>query len=536
MNRKLRKTLDCLRHDRLSQLLIALAIFCAAGDFLLVRTAFFNADNVESFNALNGFLKGNVLLKGWFLTTDNFYLSDLPLFIIGSVFLHVNTALIYLIPYFTLLCLLAGAVLLVWQNGATKAQKKWGVISVLLLIGVPYTQAQSILLVSGCHGAIIAYSIFGLVVAQKILTKPNYLAGWLSVFCLIVFIVTSSDPQVDVYFIAPFIILTALRTWLFRRISRHEIYLLIGIIIFGVFGSIFPYGIGHIGGLHIIADVSSHFIPTLPALIHSIIAFVRQMAMSFGALPIILIGLPAHHLIAISHLLIFLLVLILCGWIFWSLPYQRNVIIAQWLVCGVLVLAAADIMSALFANLPSNPVPGQPTFMFRYVTPAFIYAALAATIQGQTLFANATLKLQRVAKYFAFFTAFFLLLPATEAIAIAARRPVYLHIMPQQKLADWLISHQLTYGVGDYWTAQMLNALTSGRVTADSVTPKSYLAAFHWAGDSHNIDSKRPPQFVVFTPKNDWNITLQDVTNTYGPPASVSIVNGYIIAVLKPPA
>lgn len=536
MMASIRNIFGKLRHDRLAHVLTALVLVCVAGDFLLVRSAYFNADNIESFNALHGFLKGNVLLKGWFLTTDNFYLSDLPLFVLGSVFLHTNTALIYLIPYFTLLCLLAGAVLLVWQSGKTKAQKQWGAVSVLLLIGIPYSQATSILLVSGCHAAIITYSVFGLIAAQKILEKPNFHPVWLVIFSLIVFIASSSDPQVDVYFIAPFIILTAIRTWLLRMVSRQEIYLLTASIMFGAVGSIFPYVLAHIGGLHIVADVSSHFIPTLQALIHSTIAFIRQMAMSFGALPIILFGLPGHRIIALSHSFVFLLVIILCGRIFWNLPYRRDAVMSQWLLCGILLLAVADIMSALFAGLPANPPPGQPTFMFRYVTPAFIYAALAAIIEGQDFFAGRSSKLQRRAKYMAFVMAFFLLLPAAEAITKAARQPDYLSVMPQQKLSDWLIAHRLTYGVGDYWTAQMLNALSAGQVTADSITLNTHLVAFHWAGDSHNIDSHRSPQFVVFTPKNDWNITLQDVTNTYGLPASVTNLNGYIIAILKPPA
>jgi hypothetical protein len=528
-----------LGQDPLGLVLIALTLFCVVGDFFIIRASFFDGDNVANFNELASVWSGNILLHGWSLTTDNFYLSDLvPCFLASAVF-GITPELIYIVPTIIMVLFIFGCLLLVWQTGQTARQRKLGGIAIILFIGLPFADPQSIFRVAACHAAVITYSIYGLLIAARLLDATRPSLWLLAVFDALTFITTSSDPQIILYFVLPLVALLGLRFWLFATISKVEILLGINMAIFAAIGSAFPYGLGHLGGFLTTPNVSGHFVASIPALVQNIRQFTRDLLASFDASSIVLTGLAGHRLIALSRLVCFIAVIFFCARIFWNTPRtatnEKSNLIGQWLLMGIVLLSAADLMSQLFSDASSGAAGTQPIFSFRYVTPIYVYASLAAVIEGQNYLSKVKEKswLRILNGIFAVLSIIFLF-GAVQATVQDARKPAYLAIAPERPVAAWLESNHLSYGVGDYWTTQMVTALSDKKVIADPVTDQGRLVPFPWIGNDKYLYANRPPQFVVFTPVNGWNISLQTITATYGAPAAVYNVNGYTIAVLKP--
>lgn len=541
MMASIRNIFGKLRHDRLAHVLTALAVSCVIGDFFIVRAGFLNGDNVYAYNELSAFLHGDIFLHGWSLATDNYYLSDLPPYLLGEAIFGRTVNLIWLTPYFIFLFFLAACLSLIWQTGQTTRQRQLGSIAVILLIGLPFADPQSTLRVSTNHAAVIAYSVLGLSIANQILTKSYGRFWWLAAFNLVTFIVTSSDPQVVFYFILPLIALLSMRYWLFTTMRRDELLLLGNVIIFASSGTAFPYILSQHGGFEVATNVSSQFTGSISALLCNFLILGHHILGSFDALQNTLTGLTANRFISTSRLAVLLVVILLCGKIYWKIPQTRiittRIFLGQWLVLGCTLLSFADLVSQEFTVNSIRLSHDAEIFRYHYVTPIYIYLSLAAIIQGQEELSVAISKRRKLwLGISATLAGALFIFAAGQAAIKSASRPAYITIAPQLAVTNWLILHHLNYGVGDYWTTQMVTALGAGKVIADPVILHTKLQPYLWANDIANLQAHRSPQFVVFTPKNDWNITLQDVTNTYGLPASVTNLNGYIIAILKPPA
>ena len=97
-----------------------------------------NGDSVQSYNEMLSIRDGNLLLRNWVLATDNFLLTDLPIFLLAGAVLGPGPRLIYLAPFLVFVLLLAGCLLLAAQAGANRRERLVGCTLVLLLLGVPY--------------------------------------------------------------------------------------------------------------------------------------------------------------------------------------------------------------------------------------------------------------------------------------------------------------------------------------------------------------------------------------------------------------
>jgi hypothetical protein len=66
------------------------------------------ADSVQNFNELDSIFSANVLLSHWVLAPDNFYLTDLPFYVIGRMLFGAQLWLLYGVPFVVYGLLLGG--------------------------------------------------------------------------------------------------------------------------------------------------------------------------------------------------------------------------------------------------------------------------------------------------------------------------------------------------------------------------------------------------------------------------------------------
>ena len=85
---------------------------------------------------------------------------------------------------------------------------------------------------------------------------------------------------------------------------------------------------------------------------------------------------------------------------------------------------------------------------------------------------------------------------------------------PPASVARWLEQHRLNNGVGEYWSAYIITALSGERVRVGPVAPRrGRLVPLLRLADSEWY--VRPPEFVIWTQKNQTGVTMEQVRATY---------------------
>jgi hypothetical protein len=110
-------------------------------------------------------------------------------------------------------------------------------------------------------------------------------------------------------------------------------------------------------------------------------------------------------------------------------------------------------------------------------------------------------------------------------------RPQWIDRNPALTAAGWLKSHALSQGVGEYWSANLLTAMSGSASTVRSVVPdKRKLVPYIWVEDWRFYVSA--PQFAIWREPNQTGVTETLVRSTYRV-CSLTNVAGYRIALLS---
>ncbi len=520
-----------------------LAAFCIIGDFFLFRSAHFNADNVGSFNELAAIRHGNFALHGWSLTSDNFYLTDLPLYAAVSCVTGRTPALIYLVPYLVFLMFLAGCIGLVLRAGQTRPQRLVAMTAVLLLLGVPDSAPQSIFLVSDVHASSIMYSVYALLMAMIYLQDPRRHPRLALLTGFIILIVAASDPLIDTYLTAGVGIACFVRFWSQRRLTFHESWLAGNIVGFTILGIFVPFLLTSHGGFALQQNFSLQFVSFFPQLAANLRAVWIDLLSLADARAGGLAGYAGAQMIAAAHMVALGVILFLGVKVIWDMPLRREPVIAQWLALGAVTLAVTDIVSQFFALQSGSYEPGMPLGAVRYVTPIFVFLVLAAILEGLRLLGEVQRpRLAKIGMIAAAMPACLMLAGAAQTFARAAAAPEFQANQAQIAVSRWLAARHFTYGIGEYWTAQLITAFSAGQVKTDSVIYTDRFLPGNWVGDMADLNAGRPPQFVVYLPGDSsfrgagvQPVGLAQIQQWFGPPKALFTVSGYNIAVLRDP-
>lgn len=518
------------RHPRL--IFVCIFVLCLAADFVLARHLLPNSDSVQSYTEMLAVRSGNVRLAHWVLASDDYILTDLAPMLVGSLVLGRGTYLIYFVPFAVFATMLATSIQVVRACTPTRAGRLAGGYAVLLLFGIPYSLLYNFFFWSDFHIATITLSLVAVLTVAPALSAEAFRRWRLLPFSCLVFAAAFSDPLADVLLVAPVVVLVVLRAWLYGP-GRADEWLV-------AFCAAAGAGCGGVA-LHLLVrtgasfsirpSASLNFVPTAGAALHDLYGILGALQVLFNARARLLRTLPLHELIAALRLLTALGVAASCGAVLWRLPRSRQRGVSQLLVAGALCVTVLATFGSTFAAAvaPGDDFPGAAV---RFGVPVFVFLCIAAALEfgaevgrvrpGLLPVAGACLALAQG-------------LGAGVATFRAAQAPAGIHAGPDAELAAWLLRKHYSYGVGDYWDTQLVEALTGGAVRADPVVNVGGpLQLWAWLTDTSRFGPRNRPQFAIIRPYGLFRVDLGSVTRTYGTPASITLVaNQFYVADLN---
>ena len=196
-----------------SALLLLSLLVCAFHVYAVSRQTPQNSDSVQGFMEAQSILHGNLLLSGWYLSSDNYLFTDTPFFVAYQIlFGHRMDALATvpsIIYVLTLVACLAASI----RSFKLSRHNVLAMATIVLLIGVPALRAPSPdplapsapLLLPDFHAATILYSLVSLILlaklaqASNILDRPLLTLG-VGLSCIIA---VGSDPFAVIFAFGP---------------------------------------------------------------------------------------------------------------------------------------------------------------------------------------------------------------------------------------------------------------------------------------------------------------------------------------------
>ncbi len=486
-----------------------------------VRLAPVDSDFVQCVLVARAILAGNVLLHGWVVASDNFLFTDVPGALAGFVFFAEWRHALLVWPVVTDGLIMLTGLLLVLRSGLRGSGRIVAVGLVAALLFTPEIRSLGgFLSVPAQHAASILDVMILLLIIQsdqRAASLPFVLGFW-TVSTLLLF----SDPFAVVFFLAPMasILVVQLATGTERHLSSR---LLGATIVAGSIALVSKPLILACGGFE-----------TAPAFTTELVGFggLRANLATIASDMTILAGAAPHDLGFAARLF---QSLALIGAV---VAIGASLRLASRTTGGIELLLALCVVSDVAGCLVSeqyhrSTVTGV-TYnadQKRYLTPAVVFGWLLLSLWAGRVVRAVPDRTVRVALASALVAAGAVRFSAAT-VAAAETRSLAAAITsePQARLAAWLSAHRLTRGVGSYWEASAVTVLSNGEVRVRAVLGiDGRLLPFRWIADDGWYRGP-PPQFVVFA-RGDWfRIDEKSIAATYGAPASVTDVDGFVVA------
>ena len=502
---------------------------CLAADFALARQLLPNSDGVQSYNEMIAIRAGDVLLHHWALATDNFLLTDLPPMVLGSLLLGPAPRLVFIVPFVVFASMLLASFLLV-RAALRRPGERWAAsCCVLLLLGVPYGLTYNFFFWSDFHVATVTSCLFAVLAVAPALSERRFMRWRLPPFGGLVFAAAFSDPLTDGLLVGPICLLVVLRAWL-GGVFRPDEWLIAACAVAGAgAAAIVAHELARTGLAYVtLPSVTLAFVPTATDVLRDGRALVAAWQVLFTARAGLIATLPLHAVIATARLVTALAVGVLCVWALWRMPRSPRSGVAQLLVIGGLSVAILAAVSATFAAAITTG-PDAPGAAVRFAVPSYVFFGLAASLEcagrirrDRLIAAGLCLGALQVTG-------------AAVATFRAARLPPGIERGADARLAAWLVKQHFTYGIGDYWDTQLVDAMTQGAVLADpAFNLNGRLVLWGWLTDTSRFRPDHPPQFAIIRPHGLFRVDLPAITATYGKPVSITeVADQFFVARLR---
>ncbi len=486
-----------------------------------VRLAPVDSDFVQCVLVARAILAGNVLLHGWVLASDNFLFTDVPGALAGFVFFSEWRHALLLWPVVTYGLIMLSGLLLVLRSGLRGDGRIVAAGLVVALLFTPDIHSLGgFLAVPAQHAASILDVLILLLIiqsGQRAASLPFVLGFW-AISTLLLF----SDPFAVVFFFAPLalVLVVQLAGGTDRRLPGR---LLGATIAAGSIAMVSKPLILACGGFE-----------TAPAFTTQLVGFagLRANLVTIASDVTTLAGAAPHDLGVAARLF---QSLALIGAVIAIVASLRG---ASLTTGGIELLLALCVVSDVAGCLVSeqyhrSTLPGV-TYnadQKRYLTPAIVFGWLLVSLWTGRVVCAVPERTVRAALAAALVVAGGVRFSAATVAALETRAlPAAIASEPQARLAAWLSAHRLTHGVGSYWEASAVTVLSNGGVRVRAVLGiDGRLLPFRWIADDGWYRGP-PPQFVVFA-RGDWfRIDERSIAATYGAPASVTDVDGFVVA------
>jgi hypothetical protein len=516
-----------------SLLLGAVTAAGCAGVFLgylrMSRTQATNSDGAS--NALQAWdmLHGNPLLHGWTLSDVSFYTTELLQYALVELWYGLRADVIHVAAAMTYTLLVLAAAVLARGRATGVAGLVRAALAVAVLLvpepGIGYLT----LLNSPDHTGTGLPVLVTWIVLERGLTRPDgsyrpVPPRWLP-YLIAVLLAWGAigDPLVTVTAALPLILVSALRLARARQPGDSAAPDGLWRRLRGPYGQLLAAGLGGVllaRGFLLAVDLAGGFSMhgvsvrfAAPGHLgrNAWIAIVGS-AVNFGVLPADLHGagyaVGALHLVGLAGV-VTATGLVAASTVRAALSRGRypDDPVSPLLAFGILVNVVAFVLSTLPYDLLSA----------RQIVSTL---PLGAVLVGRVYGARLTGSLRAARRYLPALVASLLGLAVAFGVQAAAARPVP---AANQNIAQWLVAHRLRYGLGGYWSANVITVVTGGQVQVVPLSgagePDDRVFAYRWESRADWFDPARhDARFVVVDREDPAYGKLDMVLVQFGPP------------------
>lgn len=495
------------------------------------------SDSAQGFVVGHAIALGNLLLSGWHFPIDNFYFTDSLPYAAAERIVGPRPYLLALIPalVYTLIVLLA--LRICFRPAQAQKTNLEGICAIALLLAAPaWIGDWNPMLMTDMHTTTALAALGALVLCAKFAEAEPLnplLRTWIpGCFLILVCLAVASDPFCLVFAFGPAAAILAAGS--VRRKGRGGVTLALALALLAAgiaAGLLVPPAIAALGGFTTENDVSFHIVPVAqwwPNLIDVLFAIITLC----GANPSDVHGLPGAVMFGIRVVgLVVVLAVMSC--VAYSLFRNKEVpLLDRFLLAGAAALTGICVPSAQFAKGVKQETLWHGGPPLRFLVPAVLFAAILSGRQiSNVLGVVRNPKWRLVSRNtFVLLAGIGLLAGACQSFALAARMP-WIGSNPALSAAQWLGRHELSQGVGEYWSANLLTAMSGNAVTVRSVVPEDHkLVPYIWVEDRGFY--AKAPEFVVWQERNQTGVTENLVRATYRV-CDIKRVSAYRIALLN---
>lgn len=489
------------------------------------------SDSVQGFVEGHAIAHGNVLLSGWLLPLDNYYFTDTIAYAAMEWILGPQPVLLALIPALTYaLFVWAGLAVCVNRAQSTAGKVESGATAALMLAPSGWIGSWNPMLMSDMHFATAVGALIALALCAR-LASSNLQGPGLALRCAIFTVVVSatvgSDPFSLVFAFGPAVVLLSTDV-LLRGCKQNERVALLALTGATIVGALLHFFAARAGGFATQDNVVETFVS--PGLLGR-----NASALAGGIMTLAGVG-PfgtAFSFKTVALLALRALVLVVAVGAVGHATYRlftrdRAPLLDRLLCAGVLSLLAACILSTQFGkgvNAQDPWVGGPP---MRYAMPAAMFAViLGARLMLEIL---STLRGKRVQSLSLDAVVALAALALAVGTLVPADGPPWIESNPPATAAHWLEARGLTSGDADYWSANLVTAMSGGALHLRSVVPHDgRVVPYRLSADIWK--RSEPAQFMMWQDGTQSGMTFADVRATYSV-CQVVTVAGYRIALL----
>lgn len=486
------------------------------------RAVVYNADNASILLQSQAMRQGNLLLRGWFMPTDDFLTGEIPLYALGQLLGFSMPALLQIVPalLYTLLVLIGSYLVVVVLE---EKQRAWGVLLLLGIVAFPALDMVQGMLIGPLHFGTILYALCALIAYRRVAQVER--GRWLAyaTLLLLTLLMVLGDPFALVLFVAPLFLTETIEALAQRRVAVRAFVTMGGVLVMTILAFMLRSLLNN-GGTHILITAGFSF-TSLEGMLKNLRLAVGFLATIFHANvldsgPFSLATLPS----LLNALVLLALLFASIRWCLCSLRRstmvnERLVNILNWSLLGVL---AAFILSTLGITI-------------RYLYPMLFLGGIIGFVLIIPLIKKRVL---------VFATLLVLIVNGSLFATLLWQAPSA--GVPEAQLITLLREHHLTRGLATYWVAPIVTVQSKEQIVLRQVQvgDDRYLRPYVFLADEQwfHASNLRDVNFIVyrnmpedtphsFTPQAFYNAAIR----SFGVPDQQYHVGIYTVLVWNAP-